>query len=242
MNASIITRRSLPVRLILAALIVASATSGAHAFTTANLLVDPSFENPVLTPFIQILGPPYTTGVWGGENAANVGPTAGVSPNSGLLMHRQDDDGLTATQSWQLVNVSAYTAAINANNAFVNFSALFNVPADVPAAVGSIGVSFFDASQTAVPPPFTAAPANPDSNTATWQSYGLSGVPVPATTQYIRLQLAYANATMVNSQGQNRPGFEDDASLTLRIVPEPSSIALGAIALIGTVWVRRRRK
>ena len=242
MNATIIIRRAMQIRFIVAAVTVLLAVSQASAITTPNLLVDPSFENPALTPFGQIIGPPFTTGVWGGEVAANVtGPVAGISPASGLRMHRMDDDGGVATQSWQLVDLSPYTTAINAGNASVNFDALFNVPANVAGGIGSLVVSFFTAAQTPVPPLITAAPFNADSIPPTWQSFGLSGVAVPPTTQYVRLQLAFANASMQAPNGTQRPGFVDDARLTLTIVPEPSTIGLGSLAMAGLLWLRKRR-
>jgi hypothetical protein len=242
MNASIIIRRSRQVRLIAATLAVLVAASQASAVTTPNLLVDSGFENPVLTPFTQILGPPRTPGVWGGENAANVtGPVAGINPAAGLRMHRMDDDGLSATQSWQLVNLAPYAGPISAGGATIDFAALFNVPQDVQAAVGSIGVSFFTSVHAPVGPPFTAIGVNPDSNPASWQGFGLSSVAVPPTAGYARLQLAYANATMVNSAGAARPGFVDDARLTLTYIPEPSTIGLCSLAMLGLLRLRKRR-
>jgi hypothetical protein len=242
MNASITIRRSLQVRLIAAALLVVVTALQASALTTPNLLVDPRFENPVLTPFTQILGPPRTPGVWGGENAANVtGPVAGINPAAGVRMHRMDDDGLSATQSWQLVNLAAYAGPISAGGATIDFNALFNVPQDVQAAVGSIGVSFFTSVHAPVGPPFTAIGVNPDSNPASWQGFGLSSVAVPPTAGFVRLQVAYANATMVNSAGAARPGFVDAARLTLTYVPEPSTMGLGSIAMASLLWLRKRR-
>jgi hypothetical protein len=242
MNAFTTIRRSLPLRSIVAALAVFVAVSQASAITTPNLLVDPSFENPALTPFTQILGPPRTPGVWGGENAANVtGPVAGVNPAAGARMHQMDDDGLSATQSWQLVNLAPYAGPISAGGATINFGALFNVPQDVQAAVGSIGVSFFTSVHAPVGPPFIAIPVNPDSNPASWQPFGLPLVAVPPTAGFVRLQLAYSNVTMVNAAGAARPGFVDAARLTLTYVPEPSTIGMGAMGLLSTLWLRKRR-
>jgi hypothetical protein len=242
MNAFIIIRSSLQVRLIAAALLVVVAVSQASAVTTSNLLVDPGFENPALTPFGQILAPPFLNGVLGGENAANVpGPDNGVNPAAGALMHRMNDDGLSATQSWQKVNVAPYSALINAGGVTVNFGALFNVPQDIQAAVGSVGVSFFNAANVPLPPPFVGIPANPDSNPATWQAFGTTGVAVPVNTAFIRMQLAYANVTMQSPIGADRPGFVDNARLTLTYVPEPSTLGLGSLAMAGLLWLRKRR-
>jgi hypothetical protein len=206
-----------------------------------NLLVDPGFENPALTPFIQILGPPFATGVWGGENCGNVpGPVFGVNPAGGARMHQQNNAGGVATQSWQLVNVSAFSPQINAGLASFAASALYNVPQDVAAGAASISVSYLNGAFAPVAPVFTSVGAVLDNNPATWQPINVSA-PVPPTTQYLRLQVAYANASLVNSAGVDRPGFVDNASLVMRIVPEPATIGLGALALVGLVLAARRR-
>ena len=245
MNASLNYRRlqsALFTVMAAAVVLVATAPCSHAVIITGNLLVDPSFENPVLTPFGQILGPPFANGVWGGENAANVtGPDNGVVPAAGARMHRMNDDGLLATQSWQKVDVTPYSSFINAGNASVNFGALFNVPQDVLAANGSVGVSFLNAANAPVGPPFVGVAANPDSNPASWQAYGLANVAVPPTTSFIRLQLAYANATMISPTGADRPGFVDDARLTLTLVPEPSTLCLGAVSLLSMLLLSRRR-
>lgn len=243
MNAFITITRSLQVRLVAAALIVAAAAIDAQAVLTPNLLVDPSFENPVLTPPTQIINAPYLTGVWGAENGGNVtGPVNLVSPAAGLRMHQQNNAGGIATQSWQLVNVSAYSTDINAGNATVNSSALFNASSGLPTALGSVALSFFNGANAPLAPPVVIAGATPDANPATWQSYGMSGVPVPVNTQFIRMQVAYSNASLLSSNGTFLPAFVDDAVLQLNIVPEPSSMALAAAGLAGMLWIRRRRK
>jgi hypothetical protein len=234
--------RALCVLLVATAVFTALAPASHAVIVTGNLLVDPGFENPVLTPFGQILGPPFATGVWGGENAANVvGPDNGVVPAGGARMHRMNDDGLLATQSWQLVDVTPYASFINAGNATVDFGALFNVPQDVLAANGSVGVSFFNAGQAPLPPPFVGVAANPDNNPGTWQPSGLTGIAVPPNTSYIRLQVAYSNATMQSAVGADRPGFVDNARLSLTLVPEPATLGLGAVALLGMLLLSRRR-
>ena len=245
MNATNNTLRSLRgLCILLTAVVFAAATAPAsHAvIVTGNLLVDPGFENPALTPFGQILGPPFTNGVWGGENAANVvGPDNGIVPAGGARMHRMNDDGLLATQSWQRVDVTPYASFINAGNATVDFGALFNVPQDVLAANGSVGVSFLNAANAVLAPPFVGVAANPDSVPQTWQPYGLTNVAVPPNTSFIRMQLAYANATMQSAVGPDRPGFVDNARLSLTLVPEPATLGLGAMAILGMLLLSRRR-
>lgn len=213
----------------------------AQAALTPNLLVDPSFENPVLTPHTQINGSPYLTGVWGTENGGNVpGAVNGVSPASGLRMHRQNLTGGAATQTWQRVNVSAYSAAINSGNATVNASALFNASSGLPAPTGSVGVAFYNGANVLIPPA-TIAGTTFDAIAATWQNLSLSVISIPVNTQFIRLELAYSTASMATGPFSSLPTFIDDAVLKLDIVPEPSSLALGALGLVGAMWIRRRR-
>jgi hypothetical protein len=225
---------------IAAALLVVGMATGAQAALTPNLLVDPSFENPVLTPHNQINGAPFLTGVWGSENGGNVlGPVNGVSPASGQRMHRQNLTGGSATQTWQRVNVSAYSQTINAGNATVNAGALFNASSGLPAPVGSVGVHFYNGANQLITPS-TVAGTTFDANPATWQSLNLSVVAIPVNTQFIRLELAFSTASMTTGPFTSLPTFFDDAVLQLNLVPEPSSLALGTVALVGASWTARR--
>ena len=228
-------------RLILAVAIVALAASSSSAvFITGNLVTDPSLESNPLIPIVQILGPPYTTGAWGAENGANVGAENGILPAAGARMHRMNDDGLIATQSFQLIDVSAYATDINAGNATVNANLLYNVPQDIPAAVAALYVNYYDAAHAGLPPITTGIGATLDSSPNTWQNLSVTNI-VPANTKFLLLQGAFSNATMINAAGAHRPGYIDGARLTLTIIPEPTTLALGAIAIAGTIWLCKRR-
>jgi hypothetical protein len=55
------------------------------------------------------------------------------------------------------------------------------------------------------------------------------------------MQVAYSNVTMQSTIGADRPGFVDNARLTLTYVPEPSTMGLGSIAMLGLLRLRKRR-
>jgi hypothetical protein len=138
------------------------------------------------------------------------------------------------------VDVSPFSAAINAGQASFLSSALYNVSQGVPAGAASIAVSFLNGAQAPVAPIFLSTGSVLDANPASWQPINVSG-PVPPTTQFLRVQVAYNNASLTSSAGTSLPGFVDNARLILRIVPEPATLGLGALALMGMVLVGRRR-
>jgi hypothetical protein len=247
---SIITFRALASRvsiLSLALVLLAGVVaSSAQAVTTGNLVVDPSFESNPLINFLLILGPPFTSGAWGAEAATITGgPVNGITPAAGSLMLSMTDDGNIATQAFQFVDVTAYTAIINAGLVTVDASALYNVPADIASGVSSVNVGFYNAAHSFMSAVNTGSNTLTggfvDSNVSTWQSLDIIGAPVPVGTDYLLMQVAYGNASMVNPNGVSRPGYVDAASLTLTGVPEPSSIVLAALALLGALAMRKRR-
>jgi hypothetical protein len=238
MNANTINRRLRQLSIVVLA--IAAAALAATPVSAQNFINDPSFESNPLIGIGPILGPPYTTGAWGAENGSIVGPQSGIVPAAGALMHRMDDDGLIATQSFQLVDVTALGAQIDAGLVSLNANMLYNVPQDVLAGVGALYVNFYNAAHASVPPVTMGTSSVLDNNLGTWQNLALANT-VPVNTRFLLFQGAFSNATMVNSAGAHRPGYVDGARLTLTVVPEPSTIALGALALLGAVWVGRRR-
>ncbi len=218
------------------------------SYTTGNLLTDPSFENNPLTNYVQILGPPYNTNTWGAEMATISGVSDGITPANGSLMLNMADDGGATTQAFQRVDVSPYSTDINAGLASVDASALFNVPHEVAAAVSGLHVSFYDSVHAFLGISSVGSASLSggfvDSNVNTWQSLNVVAAPVPVGTQYIEVQFAYNNASMIDTQGIPRSGYVDVASLTLTAVPEPSSVVLvtvGAVFLaVGARWRKRK--
>ena len=154
------------------------------------------------------------------------------------------DDGLIATQAWQLIDVSAYSVDINAGLVTVDASALYNVPADILSGVSSLNIQFLDASHAAIGLGVNVGSSTltngfVDSNVATWESLNITSAPLPVGTQYLRTQLAYGNASM-RSNGVSRPGYVDATHLTLTAVPEPSTLILAASAWLAPLLRRKR--
>ena len=174
------------------------------------------------------------------------GVSDGITPANGSLMLNMTDDGGVTTQAFQLIDVSPYAVDISAGLVTVDASALFNVPAAVAAAVSSVSVSFYDSLHTslgfAIVGSNTLSGGFVDNNVNTWESINLVGSPVPVATQYMLMQVAYNNASMLDSQGLAASGYVDAATLTLTAVPEPSSAVLVGVGAVLLAVAARRRK
>ena len=211
------------------------------AFTTpaqANLLIDFGYEANPLTTDANVLGNfPGFQGVWGVEAATITGVDGGVTPPEGVKMLRMVDDGLVATQGFQVTDVTSYSALIDSGAATVGLSALLDVDTNVPAAVGGVSVLFFNASNfgSQIGTPITGN-ITLDALPGTWETASISGT-IPVGTRWLLSQVAYGNASLIGSDGALHPGYVDAADL--RIVPEPVSI--GLLALGGLFAFNRRR-
>lgn len=199
----------------------------------ANLLVDPGFEaNPLTTASNVLNNFPTYQGDWGVEAATITGVDGGVTPAQGTKMLRMTDDGLVATQAFQVTDVTVYAGLIDSGGATANLSALFNVDKDVPAAVAGIYVQFFSASNygSQIGAPLNAG-LTLDSNPGTWEIISVSGA-IPVNTRWILSQVLYNNASLMN-----HPGYVDAARFT--VTPEPATLA---VLTLGSLALRRRRR
>jgi hypothetical protein len=211
----------------------------AAAYPTGNLLTNPGYETNSLTGIANVLGPPFSTNIWGDEDSTITGTVGAVSPRTGSQMLSMTTDGNVATQTLQVVDVSAYSADISAGLVTVNLSAYFNVDSNVVGAVGGIFITFWDNTMNYTGPTNIGSEPTFDSNPSTWEQASLTNIPVPVNTTFLLAQVLYVNATMIDSLGVDQPGYVDDASLTLDAVPEPASLGLLAFGAIGFLRVRR---
>jgi len=212
----------------------AGLAGAATTATASNLLVDPGFEVNPLVNYGLVLGNfPAYEGDWGVEAATITGAQGGVTPPEGVQMLRMVDDGLVATQAFQVTDVTSYAGLIDSGGATVNLSALFDVDSNVPAASASVVLTFHSAATygSQIGSPISSG-ITLDNLPVTWEPAYLSG-PVPVGTRWLVSQVAYNNASL----GGN-PGYVDGARLD--VLPEPATLGLLALGGVG-VMVRRRR-
>ncbi len=202
--------------------------------TSANLIIEPGFENNNLAPLASIVGPPFVPGLWGYENATNVNAgSLGNTPRTGHWMHEMKPAG-GYTQTIQFFAIPAVPT--------IHASAWFN--SDAPAANASIVLSYWaniNMWNTSIS--LDSHSLILDNNLQTWETIDfLSNRPAGAT--WLGIQVAYLDSSIsgVNSVGVDYSGYVDDTLVD--VVPEPSSLlALGVGVLpLGSMLLRRRRK
>jgi hypothetical protein len=213
----------------------------AAIYPTANLLTNPGFETNLLTSDVNVLGPPYSQNIWGDEASTITGTTAGVTPHNGKLMLSMTDDGLVATQTFQLIDVSAYSADISAGNLTASASAFYNADQALPAALAEINIFFWDSGENTTGPTNSTTAQVLDANPGTWEQLSVNNVPIPTNTNFIIEQVIYGDASLNANDGVVHAGFVDDASLTLDTVPEPTTLGLLAFGAVGFLRVRRQK-
>jgi hypothetical protein len=222
--------------LALAGLVLGVAACAQPAW--ANLLVDPGFEvNPLDTASNVLNNFATYQGIWGVEVATITGVDNGVTPFQGIQMLRMVDDGLVATQGFQVTDVTSYAGLIDSGGATVNLSALFNVDKAVPGAISAVYMQFFSGPNYSlqIGTPLSGG-LSLDTFDTTWETASLSGA-VPVGTRWLLSQVMYNNASLLGVDGVLHPGYVDAADLT--VTPEPATLALLGFAAT-LLWTRRR--
>ncbi len=211
-----------------------------------NLLVDPCFEtssNPLASIGFLAGGLPGTVGQWGVEAADIVYGLQGdgVSPFEGNAMLRAWDDGLTWSQNWQFVDVTAYSTLIDAGLAVATGSAIFNAHLPVPPGPAEVAVNVHYSTDPSgawgtYNLAFGSGAFVLDNNAATWEMVSASGV-LPVGTRYVLFELMFRDDPL-RMAGAVLYGYADCASL--EIVPEPATMAALVPGLL--LFLRRRTK
>jgi hypothetical protein len=228
------------VAIALGAMSIASHVNAA-TYPTPNLLTNDGFETNLLTSDANVLGPPFSQNIWGDEDSTITGATAGVTPHGGKLMLSMTTDNLVATQTFQLIDVSAYAADISAGNLTASASAFYNADQALPAAFAEINIFFWDSGENTTGPTNSTTAQTLDANPATWEQLSVNNVPIPTNTNFIIEQVIYGDASLNANDGALHAGFVDDATLTLNTVPEPTSLGLLAFGAVGFLRVRRQK-
>lgn len=218
----------------LSRLVVSGAALVTAAAAHANLLTNPGYEVSTITTANNVLNNfAGFQGIWGPELGTITGATGGVTPFAGSQMHSLTNAGGVATQTFQAVDVSSFSALINAGNAQITASAFFNTVGGYTGAQSSVVVLFFSgATYSSLLGNSGFGGLNLDANPLTWENRSVTSM-IPVNTTWVVFQGAYSNASIGNN-----PGFIDDAFMDVTAVPAPG--ALGLLGLAGIVGRRRR--
>lgn len=219
-----------------AAALLAAGTADA---TTVSLLKNGDFE----TAASSALTLSWNSSVYGkwavGDPMATTGAVNGITPLGGSLMMDFSPTGGVSADVYQIVDLTAYAAQIDAGLVSVDTSAYFNA-----VAAARVGMALL--RWAAAPTDFSGFTFleqgfafTTDGDKSTWEQFGFTGVALSKGTRYLGFGL--------NSPTNAPQTYADNASLLLHIrdgrgnaVPEPGTAALVGAALLGLSALRRR--
>src|SRR5262249_29958880 len=110
------------------AFVIATRTASAGVLVNTGFEDTPPGAGPLnVSGYGAVVGPPFSAGFWGAENANITGfvtpPNGTVVPHSGKLMLEMKTPGGVVTQAWQAVDVTGQLGS----NPMVELSAWFTV-------------------------------------------------------------------------------------------------------------------
>jgi hypothetical protein len=207
--------------------------------STVSLLNNGDFETAVSTA-LTLSWNSSVYGKWAvGDPMTTTGAVNGITPVGGSLMMDFSPTGGISADVYQIVDLTAYAAQIDAGLVTVDTSAYFD-------AVSAARVGMALLRWTAAPTQFSGytlleqgTPFLTDGNKSTWERFGFTGVALSAGTRYLGFGL--------NSPTNAPQTYADNASLLLHIndglngTPEPGTLPLIGAALLGLSALRRRR-
>lgn len=201
-------------------------TAAPTANSDANFLLDPGFEQLVAAG-----GMPSLAGVWQGDATNTVPAEGGIAPHGGARMLKfiatgqQATANLVSSQMWQIVDLQAWSTAIDAGGVSVDASAWFNRVTGGPNTDRrfDLRVLAFDTTDAGVPMRYQAngalavQAASVNTTGAAWQQASLSMV-LPPLTRVVLVEI-YAYEDVLNDAVA--PEFDghyaDDVMLQLRL-------------------------
>jgi len=196
------------------------------ATTTGNLVSNPGFEQIVAAGSL-----PSLAGVWQGDAASTVPAEGGITPHGGARMLKfvstgqQASAALVSSQMWQVVDLRAWTAAIDAGGVAVDASAWFNRVTGGPNTDRrfDLRVLAFDTTDAGVPMRYQSngalatQAASVNTTGAAWQQANLRLV-LPPLTRVVLVEIYAYEDVLNDAQAPEFDGhYADDVVLTLTV-------------------------
>ncbi|MCD4722949.1 MAG: PEP-CTERM sorting domain-containing protein [Desulfobacula sp.] len=198
------------------------------------------------------LGWPSSAGTWGGDAAYfSSSPNQGITAQEGSQMLKFEFAGSAPSSTWtasdiyQLIDMNAYLGLIGSGNALVTASGFFNrIDYDAQTDTG-FDLSIYAMDGTSIPGSWIGSERaflTSDTVLDTWEKLTVSYL-LPKETTWLAVHIA-AHENIFND-GANAVEFDghyaDNITLTIAPVPEPATMLLFGLGLLGLAGVSRKK-